>query len=33
VPPRPIRQLRNLTRYRKTQIEERSRDVNRLHKA
>jgi transposase len=33
VPPRPIRQLRNLTRYRKTQIQERSREVNRLHKA
>jgi transposase len=33
VPPKPIRQLRNLTRYRKTQIQERSRQVNRLHKA
>jgi transposase len=33
VPPRPIRRLRNLTRYRKTQIQERSREVNRLHKA
>jgi hypothetical protein len=33
VPPRPVRQLRNLTRYRKTQIQERSREVNRLHKA
>src|SRR3954468_22339176 len=33
VPPRPVRQLRNLTRYRKTQIQERARDVNRLHKA
>ena len=33
VPPRPIRQLRHLTRYRKTQIQERSREVNRLHKA
>jgi transposase len=33
VPPRPIRQLRNLTRYRKTQIQERVREVNRLHKA
>ena len=33
VPPQPIRQLRNLTRYRKTQIQERSREVNRLHKA
>jgi transposase len=33
VPPGPIRQLRNLTRYRKTQIQERAREVNRLHKA
>ena len=33
VPPRPIRELRNLTRYRKTQIQERAREVNRLHKA
>ena len=33
VPPKPIRQLRNLTRYRKTQIQERSREVNRLNKA
>jgi transposase len=33
VPPRPVRQLRNLTRYRKTQIQERQREVNRLHKA
>ena len=33
VPPKPIRQLRNLTRYRKTQIHERQREVNRLHKA
>jgi transposase len=33
VPPRSIRQLRNLTRYRKTQIQERQREVNRLHKA
>ena len=33
VPPKPIRQLRNLTRYRKTQIQERVREVNRLHKA
>jgi transposase len=33
VSPRPIRQLRNLTRYRKTQIQERQREVNRLHKA
>jgi transposase len=33
VAPEPIRQLRNLTRYRKTQIRERVREVNRLHKA
>ncbi len=33
VPPKPIRQLRNLTRYRKTQIQERAREVNRLPKA
>jgi len=33
VPPKPIRELRNLTRYRKTQIQERQREVNRLHKA
>jgi transposase len=33
VPPKPIRQLRNLTRYRKTQIAERQREANRLHKA
>jgi transposase len=33
VPPKPIRQLRNLTRYRKAQIQERQREVNRLHKA
>jgi transposase len=33
VPPKPIRQVRNLTRYRKTQIQERAREVNRLHKA
>ena len=32
VPPKPIRALRNLTRYRKTQIEERQREANRLHK-
>jgi transposase len=33
VPPKPIRELRNLTRYRKTQIQERAREANRLHKA
>jgi transposase len=32
VPPPPIRELRDLTRYRKTQIEERSREVQRLDK-
>jgi transposase len=33
VPPRPIRALRQLTRYRKAQIRERQREANRLHKA
>jgi len=33
VPPKPIRQLRNFTRYRKAQIKERQREANRLHKA
>jgi transposase len=32
VPPRPFRELRDLTRYRKTLIRERQREVNRLHK-
>ncbi len=32
MPPKPIRQLRNLTRYRKTQIQERQREAHRLHK-
>jgi transposase len=32
VPPKPIRTLRNLTRYRKTQINDRSRETARLHK-
>jgi transposase len=32
VPPKPIRTLRNLTRYRKSQISERQREANRLHK-
>src|SRR5437868_3833284 len=32
VPPKPIRALRNLTRYRKAQIQARSREANRLHK-
>jgi transposase len=33
VPPKPQRQLRTLTRYRKAQIAERQREANRLHKA
>jgi transposase len=33
VPPKPIRDLRLLTRYRRTQIEERKREAQRLHKA
>ncbi len=33
VPPKPIRALRQLTRYRKAQIAERQREANRLHKA
>jgi transposase len=33
VPPKPQRQLRALTRYRKTQIAERQREASRLHKA
>jgi transposase len=32
VPPAPIRELRDLTRYRKAQIEERTREVQRLDK-
>ena len=32
VPPRPVRELRELTRYRKTQIQERTREVQRLDK-
>jgi transposase len=32
VPPKPIRELRDLTRYRKAQIEERTREVQRLEK-
>jgi transposase len=32
VPPKPIRELRNLTRYRKAQIDERSRESQRLDK-
>jgi transposase len=33
VPPKPIRALRQLTRYRKAQVSERQRETNRLHKA
>jgi transposase len=32
VPPPPIRDLRDLTRYRKRQIEDRAQEVNRLHR-
>jgi transposase len=32
VPPKPIRELRNLTRYRRAQAEERTREVQRLDK-
>jgi transposase len=32
VPPKPIRTLRNLTRYRKSLIRDRQREANRLHK-
>jgi transposase len=32
VPPKEIRELRNLTRYRKVQIEERTREIQRLEK-
>jgi transposase len=32
IPPRPIRELRELTRYRKTLVQERAQEVNRLHK-
>ena len=33
VPPEPIRELREFTRYRAAQIKERQREANRLHKA
>ena len=33
VPPKPIRAVRQLTRYRKAQIKERQREAQRLHKA
>jgi transposase len=32
IPPQPIRDLRELTRYRKTLVQERSQEVNRLQK-
>ena len=32
IPPQPIRQLRELTRYRKTLVQERAQEVNRLQK-
>ena len=32
VPPPPLRELRDLTRYRKALVNERSREVNRIHK-
>ena len=32
IPPKPIRELRELTRYRKTLVQERSQEVNRLQK-
>jgi transposase len=32
VPPKPVRELRDLTRYRKTQTRERQREAQRLHK-
>ena len=32
IPPAPIRELRDLTRYRKTLVQERAEEVNRLHK-
>ena len=32
VPPKPIRELRDLTRYRKSLIKERPQEANRLHK-
>ena len=33
VPPQPVRELRNLTRYRRTRVEERTREAQRLDKA
>jgi transposase len=32
IPPAPIRELRELTRYRKSLVEERTQEINRLHK-
>ena len=33
VPPKPIRRLRNFTRYRTAQVKERQREADRLHEA
>ena len=32
IPPKPIRELREVTRYRKTLVQERSQEINRLQK-
>ena len=32
IPPQPVRELREFTRYRKTLVQERAQEVNRLHK-
>lgn len=32
IPPAPVRELRELTRYRKTLVQERAQEINRLHK-
>jgi hypothetical protein len=31
IPPAPIRELRDLSRYRKSLVQERAREVNRVH--
>jgi transposase len=33
MPPKPVRELRELTRRRRTLVKERAQEVNRLHKA
>jgi transposase len=33
IPPAPVRELRELTRYRTTLVEDRTREINRIHKA